>query len=307
MDYGVYSLDFDCELKRIGHLHPDTLLEYEKVSFHPSDEKAAAILRDTSVVLSDFNGSIIWQHPGLFECLRFSRNGDILWAVEKLNQEHLRLSVFDSISGSLLTRYEMKDELFDSIPSLSDIPNSDKMILELGAAQDGVDLFECEFQGSSLEVKKIFTNYCFMTPAWLPDGSKMLTLENDENYYALYSYPHYELLSEQINDSIVEDDLSHGYNMVYLKNGLAVVEYGEGRYFLFDPVRMEHLEEIVFQGFEPVPAHQLYKSLKDDDDELCSRLTLFFRIGNHLAASTWGKDADQAIIFIDEDIDANRM
>ena len=88
--------------------------------------------------------------------------------------------------------------------------------------------------------------------------------------------------------------------MIYLKNGLAVVQNINYRHFLFDPVKWERHGEIAFYGYEPVPACQIYKNLKDDST-LCSRIVYFDRIGNILAAQTGDKDNDPVIVFINED------
>ena len=295
----VYHLDLDCELKNAGILHPETQLEYNKISFHPSSRNAAVILKDNSIAVSDFGGNLLWEKPGLFESLMMSNDGSFIWAIEKLDKEHLRISIINSISGSLLNSYEMDDELYDSTPRISDIPHSDHVILELAAGQDGICLCECEFI-NVISLKKIFPHHSYITPAWSPDGSKMFMLENDGQTYAHFSYPQYELLSEQSNIDFDDEDLCPGYNMIYLKNGIVITQNANYCHFIFDPVKMERVDEIVFRDYEPVPTNQIYKNLKDDTT-LYSRITYFDRIGDLLVARTDNKDEDQTIFFINED------
>jgi len=295
----VYHLDLDCELKNAGILHPETQLEYNKISFYPSSQKAAVILKDNSIAVSDFDGNLLWKKPGLFESLMMSNDGIFIWAIEKLDKEHLRISIINSMSGSRLNSYEMDDELYDSTPRLSDIPHSDHVILELAAGQDGICLCECEFT-NVISLKKIFPHHSYITPAWSPDRSKMFMLENDSQTYVHFSYPEYKLLSEQSSVDFDDEDLCPGYNMIYLKNGIVITQNANYRHFIFDPVKMERVDEIVFRDYEPVPTNQIYKNLKDDTT-LYSRITYFDRIGDLLVARTDDKDNDQTIFFINED------
>ena len=78
------------------------------------------------------------------------------------------------------------------------------------------------------------------------------------------------------------------------------------RHFLFDPVKLKRIDEIAFQGYEPVPANQIYKNLKDEHT-LCSRIVYFDRTGNILTAQTSDKDNEPVTIFIDEDMLINQI
>ena len=299
MDYNVYSLEAEHRLKIAGKLHPETRPGYNTVSFHPADKKAAVILKDSSLAVCTLKADILWQKSGSFVCLMYSRDGSHIWTIEKLSKDYLRISVFDSISGSLLNSREINDVLYDSTPRISDIPDSDNVILELAAGQDGISLFECIYT-DKIELAELFPCNSYITPAWSSDKNKIITLENDAQTYAHFSCPEYKLLSEQTDIDFDNEESIPGYNMIYLKNGLAVVQNINYRHFLFDPVKWERHGEIAFYGYEPVPACQIYKNLKDDST-LCSRIVYFDRIGNILAAQTGDKDNDPVIVFINED------
>ena len=300
VNYNIYTLDAEYNLINAGKLNTDAQLSYNTVSFHPSDKKAAVILKDGSLAVNDFNADILWRKTGSFVCLIYSKCGNYIWTAEKLGKTRLRISIFDSISGSLLTFHEMDDLLYDSSLRISDIPGSDNIILELAAGQDGICLFECKYT-SRIELTELFQHNSYITPAWSPDRTKMITLENDSQTYAHFSCPQYKLLAEQAKIDFDDEESMPGYNMIYLKNGLAIIQNMNYRHFLFDPVKLERLGEIIFHGYEPVPAKQIYKSLKDDNT-LCSRIVYFDRIGTLLAAQTSSKDDDPVTVFIDEDI-----
>ena len=304
-NYSIYSLEPGCELKNAGRLSFKAQLKHNTVSFHPSDKKAAVILQDSSLAVYDFNADVLWQKSGLFVCQAYTKNGNYIWTVEKLSRNYLRISIFDANNGSLLNSLEIKDTLYDSDPHISDIPDSDNIILELAAGQDGICLFECRYT-DKIELTELFPHNSYITPAWLPDGTKIITLENDAQVYAHFSCPQYELLGEQEDMDFDDEDLMPGYNMIYLKNGLAIVQNMNYRHFLFDPVKLKRIDEIAFQGYEPVPTNQIYKNLKDEHT-LCSRIVYFDRTGSILTAQTSDKDNEPVTIFIDEDMLINQI
>ena len=299
-NYSIYSLEPGCELKSAGKLSSEAQLKHNTVSFHPSEKKTAVILKDNSLAVYNFNADILWQKSGLFVCQTYTKNGNYIWSVEKLNKDYLRISIFDANNGSLLNSHEIKDTLYDSYPRISDIPDSDNIILELAAGQDGICLFECRYT-NRIELTELFPHNSYITPAWLSDGTKIITLENDAQVYAHFSCPQYNLLGEQEDINFDDEDLMPGYNMIYLKNGLAIVQNMNYRHFLFDPVKLKRVGEIAFRGYEPIPASQIYKNLKDDYT-LCSRIVYFDRIGNILTAQTSDKNDEPVAIFIDEDM-----
>ncbi len=304
-NHSVYSLETGCDLKNAGKLSSQALLNYNTVSFHPSDKKAAVILKDSSLAVHDLNADILWQKSGLFICLAYTKDGSYIWAVEKLSKDYMNISVFDSDNGCLLDSHKIKDTLYDSNPRISDIPDSDNIILELAAGQDGICLFECRYT-DKIELTELFPHNSYITPAWSPDGTKIITLENDAQIYAHFSCPQYKLLGEQEDIDFDNEDLMPGYNMIYLKNGLVIVQNMNYRHFLFDPVKLKRIGEIAFCGYEPVPANQIYKNLKDDNT-LCSRIVYFDRIGNILTAQTSDKDNEPVTVFIDEDMLINQI
>lgn len=306
--YTIYKLEDTFTLSKVGILHPESQLTYNKISFHPTEKTVAVVMSDQSVAVCDFNGNIQNKQAGAYVSIFYTRDGSFIWAIEKLDEKTLCISILDS-AGVVLAKHNMEDELYDSYPSFSDIPKSDNIILELAAGQDGIFLYECLYKNAIIIKRFIFPtkspNTSYITPAWLPSGKKLLSLENDTQAYVSITYPEIDIISEQTvdyNQDMEYDEYQmSGYGMIYLKNGLAVVQNPNYCYFLFDPIKMERLEEIVFQGYEPVPAHKIYKLLKDDN-ALCSQLVYFYRIAdNLLAAKTDEKNNEPLILLVKED------
>ncbi len=135
----------------------------------------------------------------------------------------------------------------------------------------------CRFKRKSSVSKK-----CFHTDAILHQHGILAaekTVHIRKRYaFASFSYSELELLKEQ--NQLEEDqddegsDMNPGYEMLYLKNGLAVTQNMNDRFFLFDPSQMERIEELVFAGYEPVPTNTVFQNL-NEETSLYSQISSF--------------------------------
>lgn len=149
----------------------------------------------------DFTGRLLWSKAGTYVCVLFSRDGGLIWSVDRLDEENLRISLFHSGDGTLAHSLDLEDPFGDSALRLMDIPGSGAVTLELAAGQDGISVYELFIQQDGLCSREMFPQGCYLSPAWHPDGSQLFTLENDAQVYACFSYPALELLEEQgMND-----------------------------------------------------------------------------------------------------------
>ncbi|WP_405112701.1 hypothetical protein MHH28_05205 [Paenibacillus sp. FSL K6-1217] len=289
----VYRLDADFTPRDAGQLYNLQPLNLDSLSFHPEREMAAFIMQDAAIGAGDFTGGLLWSKAGAYVCVLFSRDGGLIWSVDKLDEEHLRISVFHSGDGTLAHSLDLEDPFGDSMLRLSDIPESDAVTLELAAGQNGISVFELSIQEDGLRSREMFPQGCYLAPAWHPDGKQLFTLENDMQVYARFSYPALELLQEQgphdgdYEDEVEEEDSYPGYGMLYLQNGQTITQNSNERFFLFDPAKMERIDEWAFAGYEPVPASVVFPSLDDDPSQYsqiqsCERAgsLLMFRTGS---------------------------
>ncbi|MFD2877881.1 hypothetical protein ACFTAO_20770 [Paenibacillus rhizoplanae] len=187
-------------------------------------------MEDAAMGAGDFTGRLLWSKAGAYVCVLFSRDGGLIWSVDRLDEENLRISVFHSGDGTMAHSLDLEDPFGDSALRLMDIPGSDAVTLELAAGQDGISVYELSIQQDGLCSREMFPQGCYLSPAWHPDGSQLFTLENDAQVYACFSYPALELLEEQglndgdYDDEYEEEDHYPGYGMLYLQNGQVITQ-----------------------------------------------------------------------------------
>ncbi|MDR1821101.1 MAG: hypothetical protein LBQ91_01555 [Oscillospiraceae bacterium] len=308
----IYHLDMDFELRQCGFFSKEAKSGFgSKISFHPFLHEVAFVMNDVayvpytpkgcgSLAKGDFAGNILWKREGKFSTVLFSRDGAKIWAAENLDNEYLKLSVFDSQSGDILASKAFDDEMFQSDLRLSDIPWSDDVTLKLGAGQDGIMVYALGNEAATITMCEMFPSTSCITPAWHPEGKKLLTLENDEHRYYQYSWPEPAVLARQEDVDFEDDDdnIRPGYGLVFLRDGLAVTQSATYRLFLFDPDKMERIAEIVIPGFEPMPTNVVFPRLKDDTAPY-SLITYFSRVGNIFIARTGKETKTQAVFLFD--------
>lgn len=93
--------------------------------------------------------------------------------------------------------------------------------------------------------------------------------------------------------------MTSGYEMLYLKNGLAVTQNMNDRFFLFDPSQMEQTHELVFAGYEPVPTNTVFPNL-NEDTSLYSQISSFERVGKLFLAKTGSTHETQHLLIIEK-------
>jgi hypothetical protein len=310
-NHQVYRINWDFKLRHCGFFSKKANPEVGcSISFHPFVNEAVfvmnAYISDTerggnicgSLAKGDFDGNILWQREGKFSAVLFSRDGAKVWAAETLDDEHLSLSVFDTQSGDLLATTALDDDMLQSELSLSDIPGSDDVTLELAAGQDGIKIYALSHEADKVAVREMFPHTSCITPAWHPEGQKLLTLENDEHVHYQYSYPKMEVLSQQKSVDLEDENSIPGYEMVFLQGGLAVTQGATFRLFLFDPDKMERLYELVIKDFEPVPTNVVFPRLQEDTEPY-SLIANFSRVGEMFIAKTGAEATRQAVFVFD--------
>ena len=274
---------------------------YCGVSFHPYED-LVAFVTEKGMTVSDFYGNHLWDYEALVVALIFSRDGEEIWIAEKQNEETLFVAVVDAKSGMENSANTFEDPIYDSHPRFCHAP--DTVLMELAAGQDGIEVWEFDDTDSALQYRKVFPGYGHLVPVFHPDSRRLLTLDNDDRFFYTYTWPDETLIAKQDSTKVNWDDTEtiNDYYFEYLKNGLAFVQSFNYRFYLFDPTKMERLEELVIEGFEP--RQGLYKELypnTKEDGTLHSPLQSFERTGNVLLARTCHLLKNQATVLIAED------
>jgi hypothetical protein len=302
----VFEIAPDCSLKEAGFLRDRAKSKHQSsVSFHPRGTLAAYIT-ETGMAVSDLHGNRMWEINTPVAGLLFSENGEALWIAQKPNAKRIRVSIVCARSGTENAVLEMPDPLYDSGVQLQNMPQGDGVLMELAAGQDGVAVFLLTgfgTPGGAILAKELFPKVSNILPAFSPYMTWLLTLENDEQLYYAYSWPGLSLVARQrdYTDEVRENDEEAypGYSMIFLRNGLAITQSASYRFYLFDPMKMERLSEIVIAGFEPLPVREVFSHTNDEAPY--SILDSIARHGGFLAAKTAREAKSQALLIFRED------
>ncbi len=179
----------------------------------------------------NFNGEKLWEHSGNFQVISFVNKGNIIWAVERINKERLLISVYATANGQKLAYLVVHDELSESYIRIRDIPYADAVLIELAAGQDGIVVMKFTYKNNVIFSRELFPGCSYILPAFIPDMTKIITLENDYQLYASFTWPNMVPITRQKLVDLEDESLIPGYDLIYLKNNLAITQNGYGEHF----------------------------------------------------------------------------
>ncbi|POP47890.1 hypothetical protein CHU32_01770 [Superficieibacter electus] len=288
----IYLVTDNGELQSSGFFHSQVQLTDPKIAFHPAKFQAVTILETGDLALCDFNGNIIWQAPGNFEVVCCTDGGEKSWTLERINEELVNITLFATASGQLLATLQLADEIYDSVLRLADIPASASLLLEFAGGQDGISVVELTFKEQYLHSRELFPGNSYILPAITPDNTRILTLENDKQTYAVFRWPQLDLISHQESQVSDNDNVIPGYDLIYLRDNLAITQNAVNEYFLFNPLTMTRLEQIHF-----------YKALlttEKQHDATPLDISSLTRVGRFLAASVVEGEKRRTLCLLNE-------
>lgn len=288
----LYQVTPTMELIKVGSISENILKSEQSITFHPTDNKYSIISKSESLIAYNFNGEKLWEHSGNFQVISFVNEGNIIWAVERINKERLLISVYATANGQKLAYLVVHDELYDSYIRIRDIPYADAVLIELAAGQDGIVVMKFTYKNNVIFSQELFPGCSYILPAFIPDMTKIITLENDYQLYASFTWPNMVPIARQ--EPLGEEDVSFipGYEFIYLKNSLAIIQNADGECFLFDPVKMIRLRKITFYFKEASPHQKRHI--------FTSKLESLSRLGNLLVAYSTDTMGKHVMLLMDE-------
>lgn len=288
----LYQVTPTMELIKVGSISENILKSEQSITFHPTDNKYSIISKSESLIAYNFNGEKLWEHSGNFQVISFVNKGNIIWAVERINRERLLISVYATANGQKLAYLVVHDELYDSYIRIRDIPYADAVLIELAAGQDGIVVMKFTYKNNVIFSQELFPGCSYILPAFIPDMTKIITLENDYQLYASFTWPNMVPIARQ--EPLDEEDESFipGYEFIYLKNSLAIIQNADGECFLFDPVKMIRLRKINFYFKEASPHQKRHI--------FTSKLESLSRLGNLLVAYSTDTMGKHVMLLMDE-------
>jgi len=314
----IFEIMDDFALRPCGKL--DGFVDY-KVTFHPQKEIVAYATKEGMVVVSDFNGNCFWKyksigtpilkHDSPIYSICFSKDGSEVWIVDRLGFGDIFISAVDAETGIENSANTFEDP-FSGLSygfTLSHSPTS--VLIEFWAGDYGVEVWELNNTSSKMSHSVLFTGeyrigqQCHGLLTFHPNENRFMAQEQNENLFYCYSWPDKSLIAKQrelTEEEEEKEDSCSSIYFAYLKNGMAIIKSELGRLHLFDPEKMERIEEIIIEGFEPMPINEIYRGLKEE--ELCLPTKSFERLGNLMVVTT---DSNYSkvkgiIIFLEDDV-----
>ncbi|MBZ4077985.1 hypothetical protein NJB25_01730 [Escherichia fergusonii] len=288
----LYQVTPTMELIKVGSISENILKSEQSITFHPTDNKYSIVSKSKSLVVYNFNGEKLWEHSGNFQVISFVNKGNIIWAVERINKERLLISVYATANGQKLAYLVVHDELSESYISIRDIPYADAVLIELAAGQDGIVVIKFTYKNNVIFSRELFPGCSYILPAFIPDMTKIITLENDYQLYASFTWPNMVPITRQKLVDLEDESLIPGYDLIYLKNNLAITQNGYGEHFLFNTIKMMRLRKINFY-IKEISSHQ--KSYI-----FTSQIKSLSRLGHLLAAYSTDALGKHVMLLIDE-------
>lgn len=203
---------------------------------------------ESGLALWRLSGEKLFDLPGAYAAAMFAPGQDVLWAVLRLDDEHLECQVIE-FQGALLAKLPMEDEIFRSYFMLTPVPQTDHVDLSFGGGQDGAkDVFlRCE-AGVIQIVAEFCKGYAACALCFAADGSEFLARE-DSGELLRCSYPSLELLG---TFEPPKENWQTAFVAFYVDKNRAVIGNELAwRWFVLNLKTMEIAEEIEVAGHLP--------------------------------------------------------
>ena len=265
--YGEKSVYvYDKEFIQVGKLDLTYKIE-EPTLVHPFKPVVAVIEAGVGFnVIEADSWKTLWNKRGAYIEAAWNASGSALWAVKRIDSEHLELIVY-SFEGDIIATRRSADELYRSSVFIKTIPNSDEMVLELVVGKDSSMALFAKLSGKEIIIRRLGQT-SFSDLSFNQEGTKFLCLENDERTVHHFSYPALEDLGTYTHES---DGLSG--SLIHF--GDYAVMSSWGRYHSLDLASMSVTGEFIIEGHEPRPVSEIYElygdALISDVDYLMQR------------------------------------
>lgn len=249
---------FDCNFIKISaFISPVKIAEIPAIS--PKKGVITVIGSENKHLYTmNISGELLWIKEGCYSSC-FYDNKEQLWAVQKLDKNSLKCEVIGK-NGEILYTIQYEDVLYDSFVFIKQIPNSDIMLLEHAAGQDGCLGMFFWIENNSLTYSACDDKRNLTCAAFSSKGDSYICLSNDGDGWYTFSYPE----NKESGEYPCDDEWGGpGYSLAHLDN-YAIISSSEERYYFLDLQTMKIKDEAVFDGFPLLPISEVYKNLNEE-------------------------------------------
>lgn len=187
-------------------------------------------------------------------------DNDYLYIAERIDAEHLLLSVLDRDFEPLAT-FEVADPIYESIVDFEYHRQLQTMFLSLAGGQDGCVYYTLDWDRSKIVLKEFAENMAIIETD--SSSKRFLSIDPYSCSINYYTYPDLELISSfDYLDYFEEGDLN--FSLIYLQDGLFIIFF-DGIPYIYDAQLSVVGAELQLEGHLPQPIKEFYPNLSDEN------------------------------------------
>ncbi|MEG4865187.1 MULTISPECIES: hypothetical protein [unclassified Microcoleus] len=211
-----------------------------------------------------------------FQDCWFDADGVRFWCMKLIEGKEVEIQIRDTSSWQIQRQLLLEDPFGWSSFSFHPHPENQILAIWAAAGQDGQQVYWLYDDGIKIHAVEVACLADTTPPVFHPVGSEFLVLDDSNRELSRFSFPDCNLLG-QCQWPWPDSDDSFDYSMCYLSDDRLLINTGNGRMYLIDIEKMEISDELILSGHEPRPSQELYPTLKDVEEGLCSDLDCFYR------------------------------
>ncbi len=216
-----------------------------------------------------------FNENGFQDCW-FDADGVRFWCMKVIEAQEVEIQIRDTNSWQIQRKLLLKDPFGWSSFSFHPHPENQILAIWAAAGQDGQQVYWLYDDGIKIHAVEVACLADTTPPVFHPAGSEFLVLDDSNRELSRLSFPDCNLLG-QCQWPWPDSDDGFDYSMCYLSDDRVLINTGNGRMYIINLHNMEISDELILIGHEPRPCKELYPTLKDLKEELCSDLHCFYR------------------------------
>ena len=216
----------------------------------------------------------------------FSRDGKLLWTVGLIFAEFAEIRCYEVGSWNVIAQQRFKPLIGGCGFVLTLHPRDDILGLWVSGGPDHVWTYWLELTTNGIEYEYQPELDGGTPPSFNSRGDRFVILNDCE--LAAFSFPNCRKLYQPMSAMDEHEDNPFAESLCYLdsaENDRVLAATNEGRMFVLSLEPGKIIAEVFLEGHEPKPCYQVYKSLSQTDDQLCSDLHFFSSVGSNLILS----------------------
>lgn len=258
------------------------------IAIDPNGDFLAVVSESRTISVLGLDSSNVGQelfHFGeaVHDVCTFSVDGRLLWTVGLVTDDFAEIRCYENRTSNLIAHHRFRPLIGGCGFIFTLHPKEDRLGLWV-CGPDEVWNYWISLTSHGIEFRHQLELDGSTPPCFNSSGDRFLVLIQSE--LAAFSFPNCEELYEPIIATDEDDPFAE--STCYLDSGegdRVLVATNDGRLMLIAFEGAEIISEVWLEDHEPKPCYQVYTSLSKTDDQLCTDLHYFTRVGSNLILS----------------------